>query len=231
MGDSDHITFTAGEFYQIHFDSREYLNSYYRSPQTCYDFFPFVLRHLNETDGNIKGNKLIEIGKIEDWLNKEEGCFDWSPTIQFVCELEGRSRSPEEVEQRLRQIVKQVLRCDVRQENPFHPLTMEPADRILSSFCLDSACEDLETYRRALQSIAALLKPGGALVLFGVFNASFYFVGHQRVFCLVLSQSLLEALRDLGFSIKQVNILPGKESQKVLFDAEEMYHLVAQKTK
>ncbi|KAJ8368553.1 hypothetical protein SKAU_G00085810 [Synaphobranchus kaupii] len=260
MGDSDHKTFTEGEFYQRHFDNREYLRSFYRAPD---DVSSFMLRHLNETfsSGNIKGSRLIDIGsgptihglisaskyfeeimvsdftdsnrrEIEKWLNKEEGRFDWSPTIQFVCELESRSRSSEEVEQRLRQAVKQVLRCDVRQENPFHPLTVEPADCILSSLCLEAACKDLETYRRALQSIAALLKPGGVLVLIGVLNESFYIVGQQRFSCLVLSQSFIEeTLRDLGFSIKQVNILPSKESEKEIYDAEAFFYLVAQKTK
>ena len=69
--------------------------------------------------GNLKGKKLIEIGsgptiyglisaskyfeemvvsdftdsnrrEIEMWLRNEEGCFDWRPVIQLVCELEGR---------------------------------------------------------------------------------------------------------------------------------------------
>ncbi|XP_064158166.1 nicotinamide N-methyltransferase-like isoform X2 [Anguilla rostrata] len=262
MDDSDRVIFTEGEFYQGHFDSRAYFSAFYSSPSSGDDFLPFVLQKLHETfsSGNIKGKKLIDIGcgptihgiisaskcfeeivvsdftdsnrrEIEKWLRNEEGCFDWRPTIEFVCELEG-GRSPEEVEQRLRQIVKQVRRCDVRQENPFHPLTMEPADCILSSLCLEAACKDLETYRRALRSIAALLKPGGVLVLIGVLNESFYFVGQEKFSCLVLSQSFIEeTLRNLGFSIKHVNTQHAKETDKVYSDAEAFFHLVAQKTK
>ncbi|XP_064158167.1 indolethylamine N-methyltransferase-like [Anguilla rostrata] len=263
MDDSDRVIFTEGEFYQGHFDSREYFSAYYSSPSSGDDFLPFVLQKLHETfsSGNIKGKKLIDIGcgptihgiisaskyfeeivvsdftdsnrrEIEKWLRNEEGCFDWRPTIEFVCELEGGSTSPEEVEQRLRQIVKQVRRCDVRQENPFHPLTMETADCILSSLCLEAACKDLETYRRALRSIAALLKPGGVLVLIGVLNESFYFVGQEKFSCLVLSQSFIEeTLRNLGFSIKQVNTMHTKETDKEYYDAEAFFYLVAQKTK
>ncbi|XP_061098736.1 nicotinamide N-methyltransferase-like [Conger conger] len=215
------------------------------------------------TEGNLKGSKLIEVGcgptiyslisaskcfeeivvsdftdsnrrEIEKWLSNQEGCFDWLPTIQYVCELEGRSRSPEEVERRLRQIMKQVLRCDVRQENPFHPLTMEPVDCVLSSLCLTAACKDMETYRLALRGIAALLKPGGTLVLTDVLNASFYFVGQSRFSTLDISQSFIEeTLRDLGFSIQQVNILATRkgDTETFKFDAKELFYLVAQKTK
>ncbi|XP_035242317.1 nicotinamide N-methyltransferase-like [Anguilla anguilla] len=263
MDDSDHVTFTESEFYQRHFDSREYFKAYYRGPNSGEEFFPFLLQQLNETfsSGNIKGKKLIDIGcgptihglisaskcfeeivvsdftdsnrrEIEKWLRNEEGCFDWRPTIEFVCELEGGSRSPEEVEQRLRQIVKQVRRCDVRQENPFHPLTMEPADCILSSFCLEAACKDLETYRRALGSTVALLKPGGVLVLISALNASFYFVGQEKFSCLFLSESFIkETLRNLGFSVKQANSVHTKETNKGFYDAEAVFYLVAQKTK
>ncbi|XP_061073747.1 indolethylamine N-methyltransferase-like [Conger conger] len=217
--------------------------------------------HETFASGNLKGKKLIEIGcgptvyclisaskyfeemvmsdftdcnrrEVEMWLKNEEGCYDWRPVIQFVCDLEGRSRSPEEVEQRMRQAVKQVLKCDVREKNPFHPLTMEPADCIVSSLCLESACKDQETYRRALGSIAALIKPGGALVLIGVLNETFYLVGQHRFSCLVLSQSIIEEiLRDLGFSIKQVNIQLTDGSEKEFCDAESFFHLVAHKTK
>ncbi|KAJ8378595.1 hypothetical protein AAFF_G00238070 [Aldrovandia affinis] len=94
--------------------------------------------------------------EIERWLRKEGSCFDWNPIIQFVCDLEGKSRSPEEVEQWLRQTVKQVLKCDVQLTNPFHPLTVELADCLTASLCLEAACQNLEMYRCALQ------RPGSA---------------------------------------------------------------------
>lgn len=48
MGDSDQITFTEGDFFQEHFDSREYLNNY-KTVDDSFAYFPFVLRKLNET--------------------------------------------------------------------------------------------------------------------------------------------------------------------------------------
>ncbi|XP_061079348.1 nicotinamide N-methyltransferase-like, partial [Conger conger] len=210
-------------------------------------------------NGNLEGKRVIDIGsgptiyaiisasrcfeeivlsdiadgnrrEIEKWLKNEKGCFNWRPIIQFVCELEGRSRSPEEVERRLRKIVKQVLRCDVLLENPFHPLKVEPADCVLSSLCLEAACKDQGTYRRVLRSIAALLNPGGVLVLLGVLDQSYYREGKQTFSTLALSQSAIEEmLTDQGFTIKQVETLPATEKQKKSCDGNAFFYLFAQK--
>lgn len=69
--------------------------------------------------GEYKGRKLIEVGsgptihtvisacqhydelvlsdfvdgnreEIKKWINNEEGCFDWKPIIEYVCELDGK---------------------------------------------------------------------------------------------------------------------------------------------
>ncbi|XP_036393353.1 indolethylamine N-methyltransferase [Megalops cyprinoides] len=226
------------------------------------DYLPFELHQLSKTfsAGNLRGQRLIEVGtgptihslisaceyfeeivvsdfadsnrrEIEKWLRQEEGCLDWNAIIQFVCELEGK-RTPDEVAQRLRRTVKQVLRCDVRLENPFHPVTFEPADCVMTSLCLEAACKDLDTYRRAVQSLAALVKPGGALVITGVLEETFYMVGQQRFSCLKLSQSFIEkTLRDLGFSIQQFNTLPAKhDGVNEVSDFDAIFHLVAQKS-
>ncbi|KAJ8256669.1 hypothetical protein COCON_G00188210 [Conger conger] len=259
--DSQEVKFTDGPFYEKHFDSREYLKAFAVDPSTRHGFLPFVLRHLHNTfsTGDLKGKKLIGLGsgpsiyiiisarkcfeeivlsdfttgnrrEIEKWLKNDEGSFDWHPIIKFVCELEGKSRSPEEVEQKLRKIV-QFLKCDVTLENPFQPEMMEPVDCITSSLCLEAACKDLETYRRAVGSIAALLKPGGTLMLTGILNQSYYFVGKQRFDCLVLTQSMVEeTVKGQGFSIKLVDIQPATEEEKAGCDGDPFFYLVAQKT-
>ena len=79
----------------------------------------FLSCYIFVISGNLKGKRLIDIGcgptiygiisaskcfeeivmsdiadgnrrEIEKWLRNEEGCFNWRPIIQFVCELEGR---------------------------------------------------------------------------------------------------------------------------------------------
>ncbi|KAJ8256668.1 hypothetical protein COCON_G00188200 [Conger conger] len=261
MADSQQVksTFTDGPFYEKHFDSREYLKSFSVDPSAHDGFLTFVLDHLHKTfSPDLKGKKLIGLGsgptiyiiisasrnfeeivlsdfttdnrkEIEMWLKNEKGCFDWRHIIDYVCKLEDNSRSPEEVEQRLRKIV-QVKKCDVTLENPFQP-EMEPVDCITSSLCLEAACKDLETFRRAIGSIAALLKPGGTLMLTGILNQSYYFVGKQRFDCLVLTKSVVEeTVKGQGFSIKLVDTQPLTPEEKVGCDGDPFFYLVAQKT-
>ncbi|XP_029111507.1 nicotinamide N-methyltransferase [Scleropages formosus] len=223
------------------------------------NYLELELRQLTNTfkTGKWKGKRLIEIGsgpsivslisacehfeeivmsdfadrnrqEIESWLREDEGCFDWDPIIQFVCKLEG-NRTPMEVKVRLRQTVKQVLMCDVRLENPFEPLEVEPADCVVTTLCLEAACKDLDIYQRALQSLKALLKPGGVLVMTGALNETFYMVGGQRFSCLPLSKDIVQGmLRNLGFSIEHFNLLPIQERyEKLISDFDGIFHVVA----
>ena len=52
-------------------------------------------------------------------------------------------------------------------------------DAITTSLCLESACPDVPSYAKALKNLVSLLKPGGMLVLMGIFNSSLYAVGHK----------------------------------------------------
>lgn len=169
--------------------------------------------------------------EIKKWLNNEEGCFDWRPVIQYVCDLEGQ-RTPAQVEQQLRQRVKQVLKCDVRLDNPFHPLTLEPADCIVTSLCLEAACKDLQIYRQSLRNIASLLRPGGLLVMVGVLGETFYVVGGQRFSCLNLSQATIEEiLKELGFSVTEFNVLSApNRANDTISDYSAVFHLLADKS-
>ncbi|XP_030635957.1 nicotinamide N-methyltransferase [Chanos chanos] len=225
------------------------------------NFLTFVLQSLSKTfsSGKYRGRTLIDVGsgptihsvisaskyfdefvlsdytdrnrkEIEKWLKAEEGCFNWKPVIQYVCELEGRS--PSEVESELRQRVKRVLKCDVRLENPFHPLNLEPADCVITSLCLEGACKDTETYSRALRSLRALLRPDGALVMVGVLGETFYTVAGQKFSCLSLTQSNIEdLLKNLGFTVQEFNVFqPQDLKDNTVSDFEAVFHLIALKS-
>ncbi|RXN11760.1 zinc finger ZPR1 [Labeo rohita] len=157
-------------------------------------FLTFVLRCLSGvfSAGEHKGKLLIDVGsgpsihsvlsacdhydeivlsdfasnnrrEIEKWLENQEGSLDWKPVLHYVCKLEGKS--PSKLEATVKQRVKKVLKCDVRLENPFDPHTLEPADCVITSLCLEAACKDIQTYCRALHGLTKLLRPGGLLVM------------------------------------------------------------------
>ncbi|XP_055068489.2 nicotinamide N-methyltransferase [Misgurnus anguillicaudatus] len=261
---SECVSFTEGEFYDVHFDSRAYVKNFYSCPRGHSDekdFLTFVLRSLSRvfSTGEHKGKLLIEVGsgpnihsvlsacehydeivlsdfadnnrrEIEKWLINQEGCVDWTPILKHVCELDGKS--PSDLEALLRQRVKKVLKCDVRLENPFYPHTLEPADCVITSLCLEAACKDIQAYRQALHGLTKLLRPGGLLVMIGVLGETFYKVNEQSFSCLKLSQrDIEEALRGAGFSIHEFNILPAEDPKSnSVSDFEAVFHLVANKS-
>ncbi|XP_048123908.1 nicotinamide N-methyltransferase isoform X2 [Alosa alosa] len=225
----DPLDFTEGEFYQDNFDSRAYIDTFYSNPSghTDENYLVFALQRLSETFSSDRNR-----AELSQWLCKAPGCFDWTPVIQQVCHMEKESKSPVEVEAVLRQRVQSVVKCDVRLENPFHPLTQEPADCVVTSLCLEAACKDFPSYCDALRNVTSVLKPGGVLVMIGALGESFYIVAGQRFSCLRLTRSNVEeTLRKLEFSILDFNVFKNASVEiKHVSDFEAIFYLVALKS-
>lgn len=168
-------------------------------------------------------------GEIEKWLENQVGCLDWKPVLQHVCEMEGKSQS--DLEAALKQRVKKVLKCDVRLENPFCPHTLEQADCVITSLCLEAACKDIHSYCHALHGLTKLLHPGGLLIMVGVLGETFYKVNEQLFSCLKLSKhDIEEAFQGSGLSIHEFNILPAEDRENnFVSDFEAVFHLMATK--
>nr|XP_056716363.1 nicotinamide N-methyltransferase-like [Euleptes europaea] len=167
--------------------------------------------------------------EMQRWLKKEPGAFDWSPVVKYVCELEGDREKWAQKEEKVRRTIKQVLKCDVTGLNPLAPLSLPPADCLLSTLCLEGACKDLPSFRAALKNISSLVKPGGHLVLFTILEETFYMVGQRQFSCLYLDQkSVEEAVKEAGFDIKwlEANTFGCPET---LYDAKGLCVLVARK--
>lgn len=167
--------------------------------------------------------------ELQKWLRKEPGAFDWSPVVAYVCELEGnRIRGPEK-EEKLRQAVTRVLKCDVTQSRPLGAALLPPADCLLSTLCLDAACPDLPSYREALHNLGGLLKPGGFLVILDALKSSYYMIGEQRFSSLCLGREAIEAaVREAGFAIEQFEVISQSYSSGMA-DNEGLFSLVGRK--
>ncbi|KAG7315801.1 hypothetical protein KOW79_020667 [Hemibagrus wyckioides] len=171
----------------------------------------------------------LETGIEKKWINNEEGCFDWKPIIEYVCELDGKSSS--DVEVKLRQKIKQVLKCNVLLENPFHLKSIEPADCVITSLCLEAACKDMQSYTDALCGVTKLLRPGGVLVMIGVLGESFYFVDEIHFSCLNLSEENIEdVVSKLGFTVQELAISPAEEQENKVSNYDAFFILVALKS-
>lgn len=167
--------------------------------------------------------------ELEKWLKKEPGAFDWSPVMAYVCELEGNRMKRTEKEEKLRRVVKQVLKCDVTQRQPLGAVSLPPADCLLSTLCLDAACPDLPAYRAALRNLSSLLKPGGYLVIMDALKSSYYMIGEQRFSSLSLDREAVEAaVREAGYTIEQFEVI-SQSYPPTMANNEGLFSLVARK--
>ncbi|NXA04842.1 NNMT methyltransferase, partial [Sapayoa aenigma] len=147
--------------------------------------------------------------ELEKWLKNEAGAFDWVPVVKYVCELEGDREKWAEKQEKLRKKVKQVLKCDVTKANPTDPVSLPPADCIVSTLCLEGACKDLPTFRSALRNIGTLVKPGGHLVMLTVLEETYYAFNEQVFSCLHLEKhEVEEAVEAAGFEVKFSKVQP-----------------------
>ncbi|NWI97099.1 NNMT methyltransferase, partial [Pitta sordida] len=147
--------------------------------------------------------------ELERWLKNEAGAFDWVPVVKYVCELEGDREKWAEKQEKVRKKVKQVLKCDVTKANPTEPVSLPPADCIVTTLCLEAACKDLPTFRSALRNIGTLLKPGGHLVMVTVLEETYYTSNNQVLSCLRLERhEVEEAVEAAGFEVKFSEVQP-----------------------
>ncbi|XP_041030551.1 nicotinamide N-methyltransferase-like isoform X1 [Carcharodon carcharias] len=226
------------------------------------EFLPFILKNLVKAfSSGPKFRTLLEIGcgpclhlalcalghaeeivlsdfasnnrqEIQLWLQNDPGAFDWSPIAKFVCELEGNREKWAEKEKKLRDSVKQVLKCDVHQSNPLCPVELEPIDCLVTSLCLEAACKDKTAYCSALRNVTSLLKPGGVLIMISDLNETYYTVNGLKFSCLKFDQVFLEnALKEAGYEIDQFEILAFPGDERSVTDCEASSFLVAHKIK
>ncbi|XP_069470321.1 nicotinamide N-methyltransferase-like [Ambystoma mexicanum] len=169
--------------------------------------------------------------EFEKWLKNEPQGFDWGPIVRYVCELEGQRDKCTEKEEKLRQTVKDVIKCDVTRSQPLDSLLPNSADCLLTSLCLENACKDQATYRNAIRNISSLLKAGGHLVMMGVLEETFYLVDDYRFSCLFYDAGFVRnAVRDAGYVIQDFQVLPRPEnSTHLISDYKGYFFLVARK--
>uniref|UniRef100_A0A2K5E7R9 Nicotinamide N-methyltransferase n=1 Tax=Aotus nancymaae TaxID=37293 RepID=A0A2K5E7R9_AOTNA len=251
--------FTSKDTYLSHFNPRDYLEKYYKFGSR-YSAESQILKHLLKNlfkifylDG-VKGDLLIDIGSgptiyqllsacesfkeiiVTDYsdqnlqeLENSRG-LHWSPVVTYVCDLEGNRVKGPEKEERLRQAVKQVLKCDVTQSQPLGAVSLPLADCLLSTLCLDAACPDLPTYCRALRNLGSLLKPGGFLVIMDALKSSYYMIGEHKFSSLSLGRETVEAaVKEAGYTIEQFEVISQSYSS-TMANNEGLFSLVGRKS-
>ncbi|XP_041941266.1 phenylethanolamine N-methyltransferase [Alosa sapidissima] len=198
--------------------------------------------HRAFTEGDVRGEVLVDVGsgptlyqvmsgcevfgrvvltdflevnrrELQYWLAEgSSSSLDWTPFLQYVCQLEGRKPSESsEKAARLRSVVSDVLPIDVHRSCPLPPDAAVPtggADCLVSCFCLESASPDVAAFTRALGHITSLLRPGGHLLLIGALGESYYLgAPGLRIPVVPLDEAqVCASLRVSGYQLLQLSI-------------------------
>ncbi|XP_078497582.1 phenylethanolamine N-methyltransferase [Lissotriton helveticus] len=169
---------------------------------------------------------------LRRWLHEEPGSFDWSPYLKHACSLEGKGEHWKEKAQKLREKVKRVLPIDIHQPHPLGTSTLlEPADALVSAFCLEASSPDLESFQRALANITTLLKPGGHFLMIGALEESYYLAGEAKLQVVPVTEAdVKETLTRSGYRICQFRAYIMPPSLKIgVDDVRGIFFVNAQK--
>ncbi|XP_018430130.1 PREDICTED: nicotinamide N-methyltransferase-like isoform X2 [Nanorana parkeri] len=165
--------------------------------------------------------------ELEKWLHNDPEAFDWSKIVKTACEIEGKRDKWEEKQDKLRSRLRKVLKCDVTESNPLGPVEVPPADCLTTSFCLETACKDLEAYRRAIHNITKLLRPGGHLVVLGSLGNTYYTVQGKNFSCLPLDEDDVKgAVTQAGYTIQSAEVFQISDRMAQLQTADSVANIV-----
>ena len=143
---------------------------------TLYSSFPLakVCREIHLA--NYVTNSFLETRK---WLDNQTDAFDWTSHIDLVLQTEAAIYHDELSQQTTvcqratatRKVIRQLLKCDMRQSNPLHILglpqhgSLEAYDVVTAHYCTETASSTAQEWREAIANLLTLVKPGGYFFL------------------------------------------------------------------
>ncbi|XP_069470309.1 indolethylamine N-methyltransferase-like [Ambystoma mexicanum] len=138
------------------------------------------------------------------WQNKDPEAFDWSDVVKHVCGLEGNRDKWMEKEEKIRNTVKRIVKCDATKIDPMAPEVLPPADCLLLIYVLEAICCDKEAYCTVLRNISPLVKIGGRVVMLALLGCSFIMCGDFKFPFLCVDEEFVRgAFTKAGFVIEK----------------------------
>nr|WKR38373.1 putative N-methyltransferase [Rhinella marina] len=215
--------------YIDNFNARDYLQTSYAPGKGVLigEWVNFATRNLHETFttacevfDKIIVSDFLEQNRAEfqKWLNKDPDAFDWTPVIKRACEKKA---------EKLRNKVKEVLKCDALKRNPYDPVIVPPADCLLVCLCLETPCKDMKSYCNVLKNFKHLLKPESQIIILGTLNGTYYHAGKNRFSLLSSKKEELEmAFKEAGYIIKKAVYAPRTDKSKMDVTNYEGYYFI-----
>jgi SAM-dependent methyltransferase len=112
---------------------------------------------------------LANLDEIQSWLDASPLAFDWDPCVRAMLQIEAdlapeeTVESPDERVRRMRRAIGPLHLGDLSADPPL--ATVGAFDLVASYDCLERAAADVGGWFAALSRLAALVRPGGFLLL------------------------------------------------------------------
>ncbi|CAN7991162.1 unnamed protein product, partial [Ixodes pacificus] len=144
---------------------------------------------------------------VEKWIRKAPDAIDWSFYSEVLATIEGFTdvkSGAREIEQRTRKAIRKVVFCNVLDPQVLPQEHKETFDVVLTCLCLESACLDEGTYKKAVKNLANLVTYGGYLIVCGIYGSDDYCVNGVSFPVLAASVDLAkEAIARCGLEIER----------------------------
>lgn len=142
--------------------------------------------------------------EIRVWQKSLSTIFNWNPFIAAALKYEGEIPSKKNILQReklIKKKIKFITQCDIRKNNPLAPLQRK-FDVVGVHFCADCITNSFEEWRKNIQHIHSLIRPGGWLILGTLERTKHWFAGPKNFPNVWLTEkSVRETLKKTGFRI------------------------------
>lgn len=118
------------------------------------------------------------LGQIRKWIDKKDDSFDWSQFFQYALEEESAAVLPKDINNREALLRKKLIisgHCDI------YSLPVIEAERkfdlVSTNFVVDSATDDIQSWKHTLSNITSLIKNDGYLVMTSLLGADHWISG------------------------------------------------------
>jgi len=145
----------------------------------------------------------VNRAEVRKWIENHPQSFQWTEYFDLVSQLEsedGNNIHATSIEARARSRIKEIVHCDLNNENPLSPAQYAPFDVVSSSFCIEGVRNDPRAFRSYLSNAASQLKEKGTLILAMLKECERYKVGEHYFPAFPVDERFMrEQLKELNF--------------------------------
>jgi hypothetical protein len=159
------------------------------------------VKNITFTD-YVEGN----LEAVRQWM-KGKGDF-WDKFVEYALEKEGKTVSEEVLNQRKNAIIDVLKQVEQLDASELKPEFIREFDIIQSNFCLESATDDIEHYKKMLRNLSFYVKKGGTLLMSALDGARAYKVAEKHFPAIYLDEALAaKYLDEAGFEIDSMETI------------------------